>query len=76
MITDPITKVMKEKVRAKKGYSKVAEGTDLIWLLEVMEDIMNRSEEIKSKILCMDGQMERIVRMKQGEHTTNEDFLK
>jgi len=67
---------MKEKVRAKKGYSKAVEGTDLIWLLEVMEDIMNRSEEIKPKILCMDDQMERIMRMKQGEHTTNEDFLK
>ena len=37
---------------------------------------MIRFEEIKPKILCMDDQMEIIVRMKQGENTTNEDFLK
>jgi len=67
---------MKEKLRAKKGYSKAVEDTDLIWLLESMEDIMIMFEEIKPNIICMDDQMERIVRMKQGENTTDEDFLK
>ncbi len=76
LITDSIAKVMKEKLRAKKGYSNASESNDLIWLLEAMQDIMIRFEEIKPKILCMDDQMERIVRMKQGENTTNEDFLK
>ena len=56
LITDSITKVMKEKLCAKKGYSKAVEDTDLIWLLESMEDIMIRFEEIKPKILCMDDQ--------------------
>ena len=76
LITDSIAKVMKEKLRAKKGYSNASESNDLIWLLEAMQDIMIRFEEIKPKILCMDDQMERIARIKQGENTTNEDFLK
>ena len=48
----------------------------MTWLLNALDEIMVRFEEVKPKILSLDDQMERIMKMKQGGETTNKDFLK
>ena len=76
LILDAVSKIVKSKLSNKAGYTKANENNDALWLLETLEDIMVNFEEVKPKILAIDDQMERIMRLKQGESTTNEDFLK
>ena len=75
VIMDGVSKIVRSKLRSKTGYSKADEKNNVKWLLETLEDIMVNFEEVKPKILAIDDQMERIMRLKQGE-STNEDFLK
>ena len=76
LILDAVSKIIKSKLSNKAGYTKANENNDALWLLETLEDIMVNFEEVKPKILAIDDQMKRIMRLKQGESTTNEDFLK
>jgi hypothetical protein len=72
---DGVSKIIKSKLRRKTGCSKADETNNVMWLLETLEDTMVNFEEVKPKILAIDDQMERIMKLKQGE-STNEDFLK
>ena len=76
LILDAVSKITKAKLKSKIGFSDAENKGDAVWLLESLEDIMTNFEDEKPKILAMDDQMERIMRMKQGENTTNEDFFK
>ena len=75
LMHDGLSKIMKAKVRAKTGYNKAQEEKDALWLLKTIEDITLNFEETKPKLLAIDDQMERIMKIKQGD-TTNEDFIK
>jgi hypothetical protein len=75
VVMDGVLKIIKSKLKSKTGYSAADEANDSLWLLGSLEDIMINFEEVKPKILAIDDQMERIMRLKQGE-STNEDFLK
>ena len=75
LIMDWVSKMIKSKVKSKKGYASAAKDNDVVWLLGILEDIMINFEEDKPKILAIDDQMERIMRLKQGD-TTNDDFVK
>jgi hypothetical protein len=75
VVMDGVSKIIKSKLRSKTGYSKADETNNVMWLLGNLEDIMVNFEEVKPKILAIDDQMERIMKLKQGE-STNEDFLK
>jgi hypothetical protein len=75
VVMDGVSKIVKSKLKSKTGFSKADDDNDSLWLLGVLEDIMINFEEVKPKILAIDDQMERIMRLKQGE-STNEDFLK
>jgi hypothetical protein len=76
LITEALSKIMKGTLRGKKGYENASENANVIWLLESLDEIMVKFEEVKPKLLSIDDQMERIMRLKQGETTTNEDFVK
>jgi hypothetical protein len=75
VVMDGVSKIIRSKLKSKTGCSKADEMNDSLWLLETLEDSMVNFEEIKPKILAIDDQMERIMKLKQGE-STNEDFLK
>ena len=75
LLHDNLSKLMKSKVKAKKGYAKAEEDKDTLWLLKTLEDVSLNFEENKPKLLAVDDQMERIMKIKQGD-TTNEDFVK
>ena len=75
LIMDWVSKMIRAKVKSKKGYIAAAESNDAVWLLGILEDIMIKFEEDKPKTLAIDDQMERIMRLKQGD-MSNEDFLK
>ena len=46
-----------------------------MWLLENLEDIILNFEDITPKILALDDQLERIIKLQQGSQD-NEDYLK
>jgi hypothetical protein len=75
LLLENLSKLMKSKVRAKKGYTKADKDKDTLWLLKVVEDITLNFEETKPKLLAVDDQMERIMKLKQGEATI-EDYVK
>ena len=70
-----ISKMIRAKIKSKRGNISAAKDNNAVWLLGVLEDIMINFEEDKPKTLAIDDQMERIMRLKQGD-TSNEDFLK
>ena len=76
LMFDAVSKIMKSRLRGKIGYQSAEEKSNAIWLLTALDEIMVRFEEVKPKILSLDDQMERIMKLKQGSETTNEDFLK
>ena len=57
------------------GYRTAAAGTNPLWLLNTLEDIMVNFEDEKKAALALDDQVERIVALKQGD-SSNEDFVK
>ena len=75
LINDGLSKIMKAKVRGKQGFNKAQEEKDALWMLKTIEDITLNFEETKPKLLAIDDQMERIMKIKQGD-TTNEDYIK
>ena len=75
LMTEGVSKIIKSKLRGKLGYVEADENNNVIWLIGNLEDIMVNFEEVKPKILAIDDQMERIMRMKQGDQN-NEDFVK
>ena len=75
LLHDNLSKLMKSKVKSKKGYAKEEEDKDTIWLLKFLEGVSLNFEEDKPKLLAVDDQMESIMKIKQGD-TTNEDFVK
>ena len=75
LINDGLSKIMKAKVRGKQGFNKAQEEKDALWMLKTIEDITLNFEETKPKFLAIDDQMERIMKLKQGD-ATNEDYIK
>ena len=75
LLMENVSKMVRAKIKSKKGYSAAETDTDAIWLLANLEDIMINFEDTKPKILAIDDQMERIMKMKQGD-SSNEDFIK
>ena len=75
VLMDGVSKIIKLKLKIKTGYSKADEAKYSVWLLKTLEDIVINFEEVKPKLLAINDQMERIMKLKQGE-STNEDFLK
>ena len=75
LINDGLSKIMKAKVRGKQGFNKAQEEKDALWMLKTIEDITLNFEETKPKFLAIDDQMERIMKVKQGD-ATNEDYIK
>ena len=75
LLMGQVSKIVRAKVKSKKGYTLADESNNAIWLLGVLEDIMINFEESKPKLLAIDDQMERIMKLKQGD-ATNEDFIK
>ena len=49
---DAVSKVMKEKLRAKKGYAKANKKMDIIWLLDALDEIMVRHSTTNLSALC------------------------
>ena len=74
LLMENVSKMVRAKIKSKKGYSAAETNTDAIWLLANLEDIMINFEDTKPKILAIDDQMERIMKMKQGD-SNNEDFI-
>ena len=72
---DRVPKIIKSKLKNKNGYTKSDEVNDFVWLIETLEDIMINFEDVKPKALVIDDQLERIMKLEQGE-STKEDFLK
>ena len=62
---------MKGRLRGKVGYQSAKDKANLKWLLNALDKIMVRFEEVKPKKLSLDDQMERIMKLKQGGETTN-----
>ena len=75
LIFEKLTKIMKAKVRSKKGFLKADKEKDAVWLLGILDDIVLNFEETKPIYLALDDQMEVIMNLKQGK-MTNEDFVK
>ena len=75
LLMENVSKMVRAKIKSKKGYSAAETETDAIWLLANLEDIMINFKDTKPKILAIDDQMERIMKMKQGD-SSNEDFIK
>ena len=75
VVMDGVLKIIKSKLKSNTGYTKADEVNDFVWLLGTLEDIMINFEDVKPKTIAIDDQMERIMKLKQGE-STNEDFLK
>ena len=67
LLHDNISKLVKSKVRAKKGYTKAEEDKDALWLLNIVQDITLNLEETKPKLLAVGDQMEHIMKLKQGK---------
>ena len=59
LLHDNLSKLMKSKVRAKKGYAKAEEEKDTLLLLQILEDVTLNFEENKPKLVAVDDQMER-----------------
>jgi hypothetical protein len=75
LINDGLSKIMKAKVRGKQGFNKAQEEKDALWMLKTIENITLNFEETKPKFFAIDDQMERIMKLKQGD-ATNEDYIK
>ena len=75
LVMDHVSKMIKAKVRSRKGHISAAEDNDIVWLLSALEDIMIKFEEDKPVTLAIDDQMEHIMKLKQGD-ATHEDFIK
>ena len=71
-----LSKLTKSKVISVNGYSDANDKKDPIWLMDVLDDIMTDFEKIKSPLLAVDDQMERIMSLKQKPNDTNKDFVK
>ena len=70
-----VSKIIKSKLKGKTGYTKADEVNYSVWLLETLGDTMIYFEDVNPKTLAINDQMERIMKLKQGESTLK-DFLK
>ena len=76
VITNNISKVMKSKIVAAKGCLEADKKKDPTWLLEVIDNVMLKFEKVKNKTVAVGDQMEQILRMRQRENQTNNEFQK
>ena len=54
LLMDWVSKMIRAKVKSKRGYISAAEDNNALWLLGVLEDIMINFEEDKPKTLAID----------------------
>ena len=70
-----VTKIMRAKLKSKKGYHDAEASSNVEWMINTFDDIMSNFEEITPNILSLDDQMERIMKIRQG-NLSNKDFIK
>ena len=75
LITELVSKITKSKLKSKTGFTDSERNSNIVWLLETLEDIILNFEDITPKILALDDQLERIIKLRQGSQD-NEDYLK
>ena len=75
LLYDNITKILRAKLKSKHGYAVAESTSDVVWLLQALEDIMSSFEEVIPNVLSLDDQLERIIKLRQGS-ASNEDFIK
>ena len=75
LLTESVSKITKSKLKSKTGFTESEKTSDVVWLLEKLEDIILNFEDITPKVLALDDQLERIIKLRQGSQD-NEDFLK
>ena len=66
LLMDGVSNIIELKLKSKTGYSKADGVNDSVWLLETLEDIIIKFEDVKPKTLAINDQMERIIKLKQG----------
>ena len=76
LMMNNISKIAKEKLRSNANFNTKEEQGDVIWLMNSLDDIIVKFEQIKPNTLSLDDQLERIMSMRQNESTSNEDFIK
>ena len=76
LMINNVSKITKEKLRSKADFTAKEEQGDVIWLMNSLDDIIVKFEQIKPNTLSLDDQLERIMSMRQKESTSNEDFIK
>ena len=76
LMMNNISKIVKEKLRSKAEFKAKEERGDKIWLMNSLDDIIVKFEQVKPNTLSLDDQLEKIMSMRQKESTSNEDFIK
>ena len=75
MLFEGLSKLIKSKIRIKKGFSKVEKDEDSVCVLKKLEDIKLNFEDAKPILSLIDDQIEIIMKLKQGNNS-HEDFIK
>lgn len=71
-----VSPLMRQKLEGTVGWDVAKAAKDVVWLIEAMGDVMTNFEKIKIFDLAMDDQMEKIMKARQKENQTNDEFIK
>ena len=66
VLIDGFSMIIKSDLKSMTGYAKADEMNDSVWLIGTLEEIMINFEDVKPKMLAIDDQVERIMKLKQG----------
>ena len=73
LIMSNVTRVMKGQIKQQRGFEKAQKGGDLIWLVSIIDDIINDFvEAAKPTILSIIDQIEEIYKLRQMDLTNDE----
>ena len=76
LIVNKISEITKYKLKSNAECLEKELESDVIWLIESLDGIMVNFEDAKPNEIATEEQMERIVKLKQGENVSNENFIK
>ena len=76
LIVSKISKITKSKLKSNAEYLEKELESDVLWLIESLDEVMVNFEDAKPNEIAMEEQMERILKLKQSENVPNEDFIK
>ena len=57
VLMDRVSKIIKQKMKIKTGYTQEDEVNDYVWLIETLEYIMIKYEDVKPKTQAINDQM-------------------